>query len=64
MVGSTEVLVDEPLDATEFVDCAVGVGRELTYRVSSVDETGNVSAAATVDLQIEVRNPRLQLDDL
>lgn len=64
VVGATEDLVDEPVDTTEFVDSAMGVGREITYRVSSVDETGNVSAAATVDLQIEVNNPRPQLNEL
>jgi hypothetical protein len=60
--GATERLVYEPLNETAFTDNALGVGRTLTYRVFSVDETGNVSAAATVDVQIEVPTPRHQLD--
>jgi hypothetical protein len=63
VVDTTEDLVDAPVLATEFVDNVQGVGREITYRVSSVDEVGNVSAAATVDLAIQVPSQRSQLNE-
>jgi hypothetical protein len=42
-------LVDAPQAANSFQDSDLdGAGRQVTYYVSSVDESGNVSAAATV----------------
>jgi hypothetical protein len=64
VVGETETLVDEPVDATEFIDNATDVGREITYLVSSVDQVGNVSAAATVDVSIVVPQPRPFINQL
>jgi hypothetical protein len=61
---TTVDLVDEPMNSTEFVDNVQSVGRDLTYRVASVDETGNVSAAATVELLIEVPATRPQPNEL
>lgn len=64
VAGVTEDLVDAPQATTEFVDNVLGVSRVLTYRVASVDATGNVSAAATVDVSIEVPNPRSQVNEI
>jgi hypothetical protein len=63
-VGQTETLVDEPITQTEFVDNAMGAGREITYRVASVDETGNVSAAATVAISVLVPERHPNVDQL
>jgi hypothetical protein len=61
--GVTEELSDLPQVTNQFVDNVMGVCRTLTYRVASVDEVGNVSAAATVNLTIEVPRPRQQLNE-
>ncbi len=61
--GETEDLVDEPQNTTEFVDSVQNSSREATYLVSSVDETGNISAAATVELHVDVPSPRPQLNE-
>jgi hypothetical protein len=64
VVGETEVLVDEPMKTTVYVDSVVGLGDKFTYRVSSVDASGNVSAAAVVNLQIELPGPPPELYNL
>ena len=41
-----ELLTDEPLAATEYVDDDVTPGQTYTYRVEAVDEAGNASDGA------------------
>jgi hypothetical protein len=53
VVGTTEELVDTPIAATEFVDNIQGSGFKATYSVAAVDESGNVSAAVSAEVQIE-----------
>jgi hypothetical protein len=49
------------LETTEFVDSVQGdLGRLVTYRIASLDETGNMSAAAVVEVQI----PRYTMAEL
>jgi hypothetical protein len=60
-----EALVAEPQAATTYVDNdLVGVGRQVTYYIYSVDTNGNVSAASTMTLNLpvdEVEPPQLNL---
>jgi hypothetical protein len=53
VVGTTQELVDTPIASTEFVDNIQGSGFKATYSVAAVDESGNVSAAVSAEVQIE-----------
>ncbi len=47
-------LVSAPQSANQFQDADVAsCGRQVTYYISAVDESGNVSAAATVALEFQ-----------
>jgi len=48
-----EALVDEPQVGNSYQDSDLdGAGRQVTYYVYSVDNSGNVSAAATVSVEM------------
>lgn len=54
IAGETVELINQPENVTTYEDNLQGIGRDVIYRVYSVDETGNVSAAANVNVQIDL----------
>lgn len=55
--GQSVMLIDAPVDVTEWADDAPVAGVVNVYAVSAVDEAGNWSAYATVAVDLREGNP-------